>query len=62
MPCDAAATQLSGASTPRLRGTATVAGAPVRVYVFHKGSDDIVVVVSADCRLVSRQTLPAISG
>ena len=61
-PCDATAKQLSGASTLTRRGAATVAGVPVRVYVFRRGTDDIVVVLSADCRLVSRQTLPATSG
>jgi hypothetical protein len=41
---------------------AIVAGTPVKVYVFRKGTDHIVVVLRADCRLVAAQTLPIPSG
>ncbi len=60
--CERVADQVSGVGTPALRGVATLTGAPVQVFVFRKGTDDIVVVLRADCRLVTRQTLPAPSG
>jgi hypothetical protein len=60
--CERVADQVSGAGNPALRGVATLTGAPVEVYLFHKGADDIVVVLRTDCRLVTRQTLPGPSG
>jgi hypothetical protein len=60
--CESGAGQVSGVATPTLRGVATLSGAPVRVYVFRKGADNIVVVLRADCRLVATQTLPTPSG
>jgi hypothetical protein len=60
--CERAADQVSGVATPTLRGVATLSGTPVQVYVFRKGANHIVVVLSADCRLVAAQTLPVPSG
>ncbi len=60
--CESAAVQVSGGATPTLRGVALLSGTPVNVYVFRTGADDIVVVLRADCRLVTKQTQPAPAG
>ncbi len=56
--CEPTAEQISGVGAPTWRGLATLSGTQVQVYVFRKGAADIVVVLSADCRLVASQTLP----
>jgi hypothetical protein len=60
--CVPAAAGVSGTPNPILRGVATLSGTPVQVYVFRKGADEVVVVLRADCRLVTAQTRSAPAG
>ena len=58
--CDAVVRQVGGVTTePVLRAVATVAGTRVAVQVFQRSTARVLVVVTADCRLVNRQSLTA---
>jgi hypothetical protein len=60
--CDSDAGQLSQLAAPTIRGAATLAGEPVFVYVYRTSADEIVLVLTGDCRLLTQQTGPAHSG
>ena|SRR5690349_16564543 len=59
-PCDNAARSFAGVdNVVPVRGTASIAGQPVEVYVFPKGGTNLVVVVTPDCKLVIQQVASA---
>jgi hypothetical protein len=56
--CDAVVRRFGGVTTePVLRAVATVAGTPVAVQVFQRSTARVLVVITADCRLVDQQVL-----
>jgi hypothetical protein len=58
--CDTVAHDLTGVNEPpTLRATGKVADAPVLVYVFRSGNNEIVLMLNTKCQFVFRQARPA---
>jgi hypothetical protein len=58
--CDKVAHDLTGVNDPpSLRATGKVSGAPVLVYVFRSGTNEIVLILNTDCQYVFRQARAA---
>jgi len=54
--CDTIANQLTATTgAPDVRGTATINGTPVVVYEYRRPTERIVLVLTTDCKFVSRQ-------
>jgi hypothetical protein len=58
--CDKVAHDLTGVNDPPIsRATGKVGGAPVLVYVFRSGTNEIVLMLNTKCQFVYRQARPA---
>jgi hypothetical protein len=60
--CADAARQASQLTKPFLRGLATVDGETVQVFVYRTDTRELVIVLDADCNLVTQQTGPPRTG
>jgi hypothetical protein len=60
--CADAAQQASRLPSPSLRGSATVSGEPIYVFVYRTDAQELVIVLDEACNLVSQRTGPPRTG